>query len=287
MSDRRQDGAHDSSGRPAAAPSPAPDAPAGPPPGPPAGLARLWLRDELERPPRLGLSLDRVVQSGIEVADADGLGAVSMKRVAERLGFTTMSLYRYVASKDELLLLMHDTCWQPPAGLDEPLDGWRAGLARWTREQHAVMRRHPWLDDVRLIERAGTPSQIAWIELGLRALTDAPLSEHHKMAILLLLSGYATMQVRLAGVAADAASEGDFAAEEATEAFGELLRTFVRPEQYPALVRAIQGGAFAPIGRDTYAAFEFGLDLNLDGVERLMQRQAEERSGPATPAAAP
>ena len=248
--------------------------------GPPSGLARLWLRDEAEHKPRLGLSLDRVVQSGIEVADADGLAAVSMKRVAERLGFTTMSLYRYVASKDELLLLMHDTCWRPPAGLDEPLADWRSGLARWTREQHAVMRRHPWLDDVRLIERAGTPSQIAWIELGLRTLTDAPLSEHHKMAVLLLLSGYATMQVRFAGVAADAAREGDFAAEQATEAFGDLLRTFVDPEKYPALMRAVQGGAFAPVGRDTYAAFDFGLDLMLDGIDDLMKRQAPASDAP-------
>ena len=87
---------------------------------PPSGLERLWRREELDRKPRLGLSLDRVVQSGIELADGDGLGAVSMKRVAERLGFTTMSLYRYVTSKDELLLLMHDTVWQPPAGLDVP-----------------------------------------------------------------------------------------------------------------------------------------------------------------------
>ncbi len=76
---------------------------------PPSGLERLWRRDELERKPRLGLSLERVVRSGVELADADGLAAVSMKRVAERLGFTTMSLYRYVSSKDELLLLMQDS----------------------------------------------------------------------------------------------------------------------------------------------------------------------------------
>ncbi len=248
---------------------------------PSSRLERLWRRDELDRSPRLGLSLERVVQSGIELADSDGLAAVSMKRVAERLGFTTMSLYRYVKSKDELLLLMHDTVWQPPAGLDVPLDGWRAGLARWTREQHLIMRQHPWLDDVRLIERAGTPSQIAWIELGLRALTDCPPTEHHKMAILLLLSGYATMQVRLAGVAADAAREGNFEPDQATEAFGDLLRTFVNPETFPALMRAVQGGAFAPVGRDTYAEFDFGLNLMLDGIDGLMKRQTSAPAGPA------
>jgi len=285
MSDRPRDEAQRPSGRPE--PDGSPTGRSTSPATPPTGLERLWRRDELDRRPRLGLSLDRVVQSGIEVADSDGLAAVSMKRVAERLGFTTMSLYRYVKSKDELLLLMHDTLWQPPGGLDAPHEGWRADLARWTREQHLLMRRHPWLDDVRLIERAGTPSQIAWIELGLRALTDAPLTEHHKMAILLLLSGYATMQVRFAGVAADAAREGDFRPDQATEAFGELLRTFVDPERFPALMRAVQGGAFAPVGRDTYAAFDFGLDLMLDGIDGLMKRQAAAPDTPTPDAPGP
>ena len=239
-----------------------------------SGLERLWRRGELDRGPRLGLSLERVVQSGIELADSDGLAAVSMKRVAERLGFTTMSLYRYVASKDELLLLMHDTVWEPPAGLDAPADGWRADLARWTHAQHAIMREHPWLDEVRFVERAGTPSQIAWIELGLRTLTDAPLTEYHKMAVLLLLSGYVSLQARLAATSVEAGQQEGFAPEQATEAFGELLRTFVSPEKYPALMRAVQGGAFAPVDRDVYAPFEFGLDLMLDGIDGLIARQA-------------
>jgi hypothetical protein len=97
---------------------------------PPSGLERLWRRDESERKPRLGLSLERVLRSGVELADADGLAAVSMKRVAERLGFTTMSLYRYVASKDELLAVMFDTVAGelplPPPGSN----GWRES-AEW------------------------------------------------------------------------------------------------------------------------------------------------------------
>jgi AcrR family transcriptional regulator len=242
---------------------------------PPSRLERLWRREELDRSPRLGLSLERVVQSGIELADGDGLAAVSMKRVAERLGFTTMSLYRYVASKDELLLLMHDTVWTPPPGLDVPSEGWRAGLERWTREQHAIMQQHPWLDEVRFIERAGTPSQIAWMDLGLRPLTHAPLSEYQKMAVLLLLSGYVSSQARLAGTAVEGARQGLFAQpNQATEAFGELLRTVVTLERFPALYRAVEGGAFGPVDGPSYAPFDLGLDLMLDGIDELMKRQA-------------
>jgi AcrR family transcriptional regulator len=238
-----------------------------------SGLERLWKREESGRAPRLGLSLDRVVQSGIELADREGLAAVSMKRVAERLGFTTMSLYRYVASKDELLLLMQDTCWQPPVGLDIPSDRWRDGLALWTREQHAIMQQHPWLDDIRFIERAGTPSQIAWMDLGLRPLVDVPLSEYQKTAILLLLSGYVSTQARLAGATRDGVSQGLFEPDEATEAFGELLRSVVDAERFPALRRAVEGGAFAPQEGDLYAPFDFGLELMLDGIERLIERR--------------
>jgi AcrR family transcriptional regulator len=241
---------------------------------PQSGLEKLWRREGLDRRPRMGLSLERVVQSGIELADADGLSAVSMKRVAERLGFTTMSLYRYVASKDELLLLMHDIVWQPPPGLDEPLDGWRAGLGRWTREQHVIMQRHPWLNEVRFIERAGTPSQIAWIDLGLRALAGTPLTEYQKMAVLLLLSGYVSSQARLAGTVVDGARQGLFAPDQATEAFGELLRTVVDLGRFPALHRAVEGGAFVPIDGPTYAPFDLGLELMLDGADCLIRRQA-------------
>jgi AcrR family transcriptional regulator len=240
---------------------------------PPSGLERLWRRDEPERKPRLGLSLERVVRSGVEVADADGLAAVSMKRVAERLGFTTMSLYRYVTSKDELLLLMQDSVWRPPDGLDLPRAGWRPDLAWWTREQYVIMESHPWLDEVRFIERAGTPSQIAWMDQGLRALEGVPLTEYQKTAVLLLLSGYVSTQARLAAATREGASQGLFAPDEATAAFGELLRTVVDPERFPALRRAVEGGAFAPAPGDLYAPLDFGLDLMLDGIERLIERQ--------------
>jgi len=241
---------------------------------PPSGLERLWRRGDLDREPRLGLSLERIVAAAVELADAEGLGAVSMKRVAERLGFTTMSLYRYVTSKDDLLLLMHDTAAQPAPGFEVPDGDWREALAVWTRAQNEIAQRHPWLDEVRYIERAGTPSQIAWMELGLRALGDVPLSEFEKLAVLLLFSGYVSNQARLATAAAHGAQEGAFGSpDQATEAFGELLQSVLDPENHPALVRAVQGGAFAPRSDPVYLPFEFGLDLLLEGVERLIERR--------------
>jgi len=240
---------------------------------PPTALERLWAPRQLDRSPRLGLSLERVVRSAVELADGDGLAAVSMKRVAERLGFTTMSLYRYVASKDELLLHMHDTLWQPPPALDGALRGWRAAAQCWTRQQHLIMQRHPWLDEVRFIDRAGTPSQIAWLDLGLRGLAGTPLTEYQKVAVLLLLSGYVSSQARLANTAVEVAQREHLGQRnQATDVFGELLRTMVSAERFPALHAAIAAGAFAPTDEPTDAPFELGLDLMLDGIDGLMKR---------------
>ena len=92
----------------------------------PAGVRLLW---GLDKPrggdPSLRFSLDEVVAAAIEVADTEGLAAVSMARVAQQLGSSTMALYRYVASKDDLLLLMSDAAIGPPP----VLRGRRSGAA--------------------------------------------------------------------------------------------------------------------------------------------------------------
>ena len=81
----------------------------------PPGLDLLWGRRERgKRGPRAGLSADAIVAAAVRVADAEGLEAVSMARVAKELGFTTMSLYRHVSGKDELLQMMWDASAQVP-----------------------------------------------------------------------------------------------------------------------------------------------------------------------------
>jgi AcrR family transcriptional regulator len=249
----------------------------------PANLRRLWAPDEGPgREPRLGLSRQRIVQAAIELADADGLDAVSMGRVAERLGFTTMSLYRHVANKNELLAHMHDTAWEAPASLDTPGDGWRADLERWCWALRAAMQRHPWLERIRLGERAGTPSQLTWLDRGLRALAGTALSEHEKTEVLLLLNGYVFWEARFLADTEHAARVEGFPTEEATEAYGELLSALVDAERFPALRRAVDAGIFEAPGRDRYADFAFGLARILDGIDCLTARRT-----PADPAPPP
>src|SRR3954471_7120434 len=142
-----------------------------------------------------GLNVDLVVEAAIALADERGLAAVSMARVAERLGFTTMSLYRHVASKDELVTRMLDRA----LGIAPPLDfvDWRGGLDAWARELLAVIQRHPWGIDVPISGMLGTEAQLSWLHLGLESLKATPLDEGARAESVLLVNGYVFWAARL------------------------------------------------------------------------------------------
>src|SRR5215470_9390724 len=161
----------------------------------PAGVAAAWgVRDRPHKGPKPGLSLERIVAAAVQVADAEGLAAVSMSRVAAELGTAPMSLYRYVTAKDELLALMVDAAYgpppaQPPPGT-APGTGWRAGLSRWAWAMRAAMQRHPWVLHIPIRGLPTLPNEVAWFEEGLRCLQDTGLEENEKASAILLVSGY-------------------------------------------------------------------------------------------------
>jgi AcrR family transcriptional regulator len=102
------------------------------PTGLPASIEAAWgVRTRPNKGPRPALSLERIVAAAVRVATTDGLQAVSMGRVAADLGVSTMSLYRYVAARDELLALMADLSFEAPPAARRPEETWRDGLSRW------------------------------------------------------------------------------------------------------------------------------------------------------------
>src|SRR5918997_4285770 len=109
------------------------------PTGLPASIEAAWgVRTRPNKGPRPALSLERIVAAAVKVAAADGLQAVSMSRVAAELGVSTMSLYRYVAAKDELLALMADLPFEAPPARRGPEESWRDGLSRWASTEREV-----------------------------------------------------------------------------------------------------------------------------------------------------
>src|SRR3984957_14608059 len=115
-------------------------------PGLPPGLDLLWHRRALgRRGPKPGLSVDGIVDAAVRIADAEGLEAVSMARVAKELGFTTMSLYRYVASKEGLLQFMWNASAQCAETLVVEGNEWLKKLRMWAMVQREMLDRHPWI----------------------------------------------------------------------------------------------------------------------------------------------
>jgi len=235
-------------------------------------MRRLWAGEGGGAPAgRQGLSLDRIVAAAVELADADGLAAVSMARVARRLGFTTMSLYRHVEGKEELLRLMADAASGEPPRLD-PTAGWRAGLERWTRAMYEALLVHPWYADLPITGPPRLPNGVAWFDRALGALAETGLDEREKLGVVLLVNGTAFWQARLAIELGGAARDRGSSVEAETAAYGAAIDGLVSGERFPSLRRALDSGVFADEdGADE--DFEFTLRTTLDGVERLVARR--------------
>jgi AcrR family transcriptional regulator len=231
--------------------------------GLPASIEAAWgLRGRPSKGPKPGLSLERIVSAAVQVAASEGLAAVSMSRVAAELGSSAMSLYRYVAAKDELLSLMVDAVLgAPPAASDAD---WRSGLSRWAWAYHEVLRGHPWVLRIPISAPAVTPNQTAWLETGLSALGDTGLPESEKLSVMLLVSGFVRNEATLV---ADMSAPGE---REIMPHWGRLLAQLTDPERFPALHAALASPAFAQ-DDDPDDEFVFGLERILDGVEALVR----------------
>jgi AcrR family transcriptional regulator len=240
--------------------------------GLPASIEAAWgVRGRPHKGPRPALSLERIVAAAARVAASDGLQAVSMSRVAAELGVSTMSLYRYVAAKDELLALMADLPYEAPPEPLGPEEGWREGLSRWARTELAVYRRNPWVLRIPIGGPPVTPNTIVWLERALGCLRDTGLPEHDKLSVVLLLTGYvrnqATLDADIAAARAAAATPPEMMAS-----YGRLLAKLTDPARFPALHAAIAAGAFEGPD-DPDEEFVFGLERVLDGIETLIERR--------------
>jgi AcrR family transcriptional regulator len=229
----------------------------------PPGLDVLWgLRGRGQRGPKPGLTVDMIVEAAIALADADGLGAVSMANVAKRLGFTTMSLYRYIISKEELLQLM----WNASASGAETIvltgRGWRSRLRQWAVIQREMLDRHPWITQMPLAAPPMAPNSLTFVERGLEAMDGADLTDSQKMRAIGLLSSYTLSEARMAY---DARRAAEASSAQQPASFEDVLRLVVDETTYPRLHR-LAWSSDAGLPADEWAEFLGGIDCILDGI---------------------
>ncbi|TXJ73865.1 TetR/AcrR family transcriptional regulator [Streptomyces lavendulae] len=229
---------------------------------PRATLALLWGEQEQPtRGPKPKLTPRRIAAAAAELADREGLDAVSMSKVAGGFGVSAMALYRYVPGKTELVELMVEEVMGEGPEMPEDADGdWRGAVRAWTRQCAQVYAAHPWLlTATALRRRILGPRQLRWLDAALAALEPTGLDGAQRHRVFLLLIGL------VRNIAQQRADHEEERSAEWDRLAADLLTRHA--ERFPALTRAIADGAFQPDGIDP---LEFGLDRILDGVESVI-----------------
>jgi len=207
------------------------------------------------RGPKPALTLDQIADAAIAIADAEGLAAVSMQRVAADLGYTKMSLYRYLPGKTELVAAMLERGLGTPP---PPGDGdWRPALTAWAAALLTAYAGHSWALEASTGRRPIGPHEVAWLERALAVLPPG-LTGAERLDAVATIAGHVRM---IAGQSGGA--ESDLAA-----AMGMVVRDHA--EHYPAVVAALTDVAVRGGADD---AFAFGLGRILDGLEVLVAQR--------------
>lgn len=233
-----------------------------------ATMALLWgTKPAPSRGRKPGMTVERIVAAAIAIADADGLDALSMRKVADSLGVGTMSLYRYLPGKAELHELMLDAVMGETAPQAPDPAGWRASLAAFARSSLAGYRKHPWLMEASLSRGLMGPNQTAALDALLRTIAGIGLSNGQMMAVVGVLVSYVRGRARQLAETARAEQRSGVSDEQFWREFAPVLAPHLDAARFPTLTA---------VWRDENLSwedeFEFGLDRVLDGIEAFVTR---------------
>jgi AcrR family transcriptional regulator len=219
----------------------------------------VWARPR-PAPRRQAPSVERIVERSVAIADAEGMAAVSMRRVAAELGSGTASLYRYVRNRDELVELMVDAVWVEEHS--EPSGDWRRDLAAIARSQRSTLLRHPWLSAELTARPSFGPNLLRRSDAALAAA--AALTPDTTLAAQVVATALAYVRGAVAVEIAEdqARRRTGLTKEQWQHSVGPYIRGVVDSGRYPHLARSIVDGD-DPADDER---FEFGLACVLDGI---------------------
>ncbi len=235
----------------------------------------LWGSDQpaQARGPKPSLTVQGIARAAIDLADSEGLDALSMRRVAERLGVGTMSLYTYVPGKAELVDVMLDAIHLETPG-EVPRGSWRQQLEATARDQWALARRHPWMLHIATSRARVGPGIIAKYVRELRIVEGLGRDDIEMDSIITLVNDYVAGAARSAINALDVERSSGMDDAAWWAATGPWLAKVLNPERYPVASRVgTTTGQHYQAVSDPDHAFEFGLQRVLDGIEALIQQR--------------
>ncbi|RJQ79710.1 TetR/AcrR family transcriptional regulator [Pseudonocardiaceae bacterium YIM PH 21723] len=232
---------------------------------PAKSMALLWRQGD--KPGRSGLGAERIIATGIELADAEGLTALTMRKVAEKLGVGAMSLYTHVPGRAELLDAMVDTVQAEAIRLEDPPGDWRARLETVARDNWAMLHKHPWLLQIATTRAVLGPVVITKYDYELRQIDGIGLSDVDMDAVLTLVLGYVQGSARASVDARESERRTGLSDEQWWALHAPLLGKLINERDFPVASRV--GSAAGQAHQSAYDpdfAFEFGLAKVLDGI---------------------
>jgi AcrR family transcriptional regulator len=227
-----------------------------------------------QRGPKQRSSVDAVVAAAIEIADAEGIGALTMRAVATKLGLTPMATYTYVPGKAELVDLMLDSVYQEMSRADPTELPWRDRVATIAAENRAMLIRHPWVAYLPTTRPPLGPGVAAKYEHELRAFDGLGLDDLDMDAALTFVLGFVTSVARIAIDTERAAADSAISDHQWWERAAPLLAEVFDAQRYPLAARV--GAVAGQTHESAYSAdhaYEFGLARVLDGLARLIENR--------------
>ena len=231
----------------------------------------LWEdRSKGTRGPRAAFTPEEVVLAAMQIADAEGLGAVTMNAVASRLGLTTMAIYRYFPNKEALYDAIIDTGMGLPPAMAEPYGDWRTAVARWSHAKRAMLISRPWLAELPFVAAPHGPNWLSWLEALARALARSGLSGVDIGQMISVVDGYtrgaSDTSISLARARARGTSELAWAA-----AVGADLGRSIGDPRFTTFASIITANTEGH-PQTMEESFDFGLQRVLDGIALYVER---------------
>lgn len=249
----------------------------------PRGVALSWgLVKSSQRGPKREMSLTQIVNAAIDIADKDGLHAVSMNKVASSLGFTTMALYRYVPSKEDLLLLMQDAAFDISIP-EEISPNWRENMLAFVFALMRCYQDHPWLCDISTSGIPITPNHLHVVDWALGIMSHLTLENKEKISILIMLTSHVRIYSLYQRDMDRAVQTGINSGPVPGVNYNDALEHLVTPTRFPYLRPIILSGDYSPEddnkGDHSYGfEFDFALERILDGIEQYITLKMKPKS---------
>lgn len=215
------------------------------------------------------------ISAAVELTDELGLGALSMRAIADRLKVRTMATYSFAPNKVDLTALMVDRAYRGVYEINPiPMDGWRSALRTIAYTNRELHFDHPWLHQLQVARSPMGPHELRKTELELKPLEGIGLADFEMDQTLVLIQGYAREAARLGVQLREERSNSGLADDEWWVQAMPVLEQLVDPTNFPLTTRVGKAASHDRNGEfGSNKAFEFGLDRLLDGISILVDQR--------------